>query len=173
ARETAHADKDAELAELREEERKALDGLLDAYEGSGHKRSELDPKREREENEDRKNKTNEEEFRKRLDNATHIPPREYDSKHWKGKTESERKNASMNGGPGQFMASMTEAEVKRLERDALLTGKRVTKAGVTYGWKRFDRQIGWANGKPAFTLRAEMTTAVKPSIHSHPRLEMD
>ncbi|WP_205571167.1 hypothetical protein, partial [Streptomyces sporangiiformans] len=174
AKNAEEADKDDELADLREDERRDLDDLLEAYSSSGYKRSEIDPKKERDEKESERKKKEEEGFRAKVNKATHIPPRSYSGgKHWKGTSEDERRNASRNGGAGQFMKSMGEGEVKQLEREALLDGKRVEKPSVYYGWKRFGRQIGWANGKPAYVLRAEMTKTNPPFIHSHPRLEMD
>ncbi|MGW7529150.1 eCIS core domain-containing protein [Streptomyces sp. NPDC054783] len=150
-----------------EEERRKLEAAMEDY--SKHfKRSDVDPKAAQKEREDQ-------EHRRRVDNAHHMPPREYSGgKHWKGKTDEARRNASRNGGAGQFSASLTEADVKKLEREAHLTGTRVTSQGSVYGWKKFDFQIGWDNGEPAYWLRAELTDLDNetPTIHSHPRKEM-
>jgi hypothetical protein len=66
---------------------------------------------------------------------------------------------------------MSEQQVMDLQKDTLLTGTiGRAGAGTIHAFKTYSEQIGWANGKPAFTLRAELTgPRAKKSIHSHPR----
>jgi hypothetical protein len=102
--------------------------------------------------------------------AIHISPSTY-RKHWKGGTEAERRNSSENG-DGQFLHSMSSADVEKLEREALLNPDRIEdKVNTYYAFKTFSKIIGYTNGKEAFTLRAEITAinSAKPFIHSHPR----
>lgn len=132
----------------------------------------IDPEAESEENIEKK-------WRKTVDRAQHTAPRNYgDAKHWKGTSDSDRRNAS--GANGQFLYSMTESQVKELERDALLSGERIEKDGGTFhAFKEFNQQIGWASEKKAYWMRAELT-GVDPNlseestmigaVHSHPRL---
>jgi hypothetical protein len=102
--------------------------------------------------------------------AHNMSPKEY-KKHWSGKNEDERRENSENGGPGQFLYSMTGEEVMEMQKDALLTGEiGRSDGGTIHAFKTYSHQIGWANGKKAFTLRAELTgPKSKKSIHSHPR----
>ncbi|MEQ9235910.1 eCIS core domain-containing protein [Coleofasciculus sp. E2-BRE-01] len=109
-----------------------------------------------------------------VNKATHIPPAQYSrAKHWRGNSEEERRQNSANGGPGQFLYSMTPDTVRQLEKDTLLTGDVIDKGSGTYhAYKQFSQQIGYANGEDAYWLRAELTGANSgaPTIHSHPRL---
>jgi len=101
--------------------------------------------------------------------ATHVPPRQYsDAKHWQGATESKCQLASTRGKkPGQFVASLSENEVKQMERDTLLNGDLLAERGSTYhAYKRYPVPIGWENGDRAYILRAEYSGNL---IHSHPR----
>ena len=102
--------------------------------------------------------------------AYNMSPREY-KKHWQGKNDDERRQNSENGGPGQFLFSMTEEQVMDLQKDTLLTGEIGRSGGGTiHAFKTYSSQIGWASGKKAFTLRAELTgPKSQKSIHSHPR----
>ena len=102
--------------------------------------------------------------------AHNMSPREY-VKHWKGKNDTERRENSKNNGPGQFLYSMTEERVMELQKDTLLTGEIGRSSGGTiHAFKTYSFQIGWANDKEAYTLRAELTgPKAKKSIHSHPR----
>jgi hypothetical protein len=114
------------------------------------------------------------EFTNIVNRATHIPPARYSrGKHWKGNSEDERRSSSRNGGPGQFLYSMTVDDVKQLERETLLTGEVVDKGNGNYhAFKNFEQVVGYANGEDAYWLRAELTGADSgaPTIHSHPRL---
>ena len=118
--------------------------------------------------------TKEQAFKTIVDKARHVPPAQYNrGKHWKGKSEDERRASSKNNGPGQFLYSMTGSDVKQLERETLLTGEVIDKGSGTYhAFKQFDSVIGYANGKDAYWLRAELTSAESsaPTVHSHPRL---
>ena len=114
-----------------------------------------------------------ESWRAVVDKAVHVPPARYSrAKHWRGNSDAERRQASMNGGPGQFLFSLSSEDVKQIEREALLTGERIDKGGGSlHCFKTFGKQIGWADGKEAYLLRAEMTSAdTSPHVHSHPRL---
>lgn len=109
-----------------------------------------------------------------LDKAEHVPPANYSrGKHWKGNSEEERRASSEGGGAGQFMYSLTASDVKEREREAFLTGELEEKgAGGYWAYKKFSKQIGYAEGEEAFLLRAEMTNVTSggiPSVHSHPR----
>jgi hypothetical protein len=110
-----------------------------------------------------------EKFVQAVTNAVHVPPSEY-RKHWKGKTEAERKASSQGDGAGQFLASYTDAGVARLERDALLTGEVEDRGSVYYAFKEYDEPVGYAGGEKAYWIRVELTKAPVGSIHSHPRL---
>ncbi|MEH2347977.1 MAG: DUF4157 domain-containing protein [Nostoc sp.] len=104
--------------------------------------------------------------------AQHILPASYSGgKHWKGSSEKQRRENSMNKGPGQFLCSMTSDQVKQLEKDTLLTGRLEDKSQATYhAYKTYGEAIGYANGDMAHELRAELTAAEsdRPAIHSHP-----
>lgn len=133
----------------------------------------IDPEAESKENAEKR-------WREIVDRARHVPPRLYsDAKHWKGTDDDERRKASMPRKPGQFIYSLTEAQVAEMERDTLLHGERVDQGGGTFhAFKEFDDQIGWADGKKACWMRAEITdldpedsgeSKKIASIHSHPR----
>ena len=113
------------------------------------------------------------EFKKHVDRAKHIEPKNYSrARHWKGDSEDERRANSENREPGQFLFSMTSARVKQLERETLLTGKVVDKGGGTYhAYKKLDIVVGYATGEETYWLRAELTGTKggAPAIHSHPR----
>ncbi len=107
-----------------------------------------------------------------VDKASHIPPRSYDGgKHWKGTSEEERRISSNEKGAGQFLHSMTAADVEKLERTTLLEGDLRDKGGGTYhAYMEHGEVVGYANGKKTKWLRAELTGAAEnPEIHSHPR----
>ncbi len=107
-----------------------------------------------------------------LEKAYHIPPAEYsNAKHWRGNSEDQRRQNSEENRPGQFLYAFTAQKVKELERDAFLTGDIEDRGNGTYwAYKKFSKQIGYANGGNAYLLRAEMTNvgSGRPSVHSHP-----
>jgi hypothetical protein len=112
------------------------------------------------------------EWRALVNKATHIPPAQYSrGKHWQGNSEDQRRNSSKNGGPGQFLYSMTAKNVEELEKETLLEGEVNDKGSGTYhAFKTFSQKIGYTNGEDAHTLRAELTSAqTAPTVHSHPR----
>lgn len=110
-----------------------------------------------------------------LEKAVHIPPAQYSrGKHWRGNSEEQRRQTSENRGPSQFRYELTAEDVKALEQVTLLEGETVEKGHGTYhAYKQHDEQIGYAEGKDAYWLRAELTGANgdEPTIHSHPRLK--
>ncbi|HYH84223.1 MAG TPA: DUF4157 domain-containing protein [Pyrinomonadaceae bacterium] len=112
-----------------------------------------------------------------LKKAHHTKPADYTgAKHWRGNSEDERRESSTKEkgtGNGQFLYSLTAADVERLEKDAFLTGDIVERGADGYwAFKTFNEQIGYDKGKDAFLIRAEMTNVGSgtPEIHSHPRL---
>ncbi|MEV5987444.1 hypothetical protein AB0L85_20910 [Streptomyces sp. NPDC052051] len=155
-------DVDAALAQMRQR--------IEEY-ASTFDRSDVDPEAERK-------KLEHEEWVRLVENATHTPPRSYSgAKHWKGRSDADRKKISMNGGAAQFLYSLTEGDVKGMERAALLNGQRTRDGdgeGTYHVYKKFDKQTGWDGGEEAFWLRAEMTNvgSGKPSVHSHPRVAL-
>ncbi|MFJ3099224.1 phage tail protein [Streptomyces hydrogenans] len=158
----------------------ALKNLRDECENYAkrHDAKDFDPDMESREQMDRR-------WRDAVLRAEHVAPPNYsDAKHWKGSTDDQRRENSMNGGAGQFIRSLTIAQVAELERDTLLTGERVRKKdGSTYhAFKEFEKQIGWAHGDKALWMRAEITNLdaedvgnpERPgSVHSHPRRSRD
>jgi Domain of unknown function (DUF4157) len=113
-----------------------------------------------------------ERWRALVDRARHVPPAAYSSaKHWRGRTEDQRRDNSRNGGPGQFLASMTAEEVKQLERSTLLEGTRGQGGSTVEARKRYDNPIGYAEGELAHWHLAAITAidSGEPTIHSHPR----
>ncbi|MEU2129385.1 hypothetical protein [Streptomyces sp. NPDC018352] len=159
-----------------EDVKRELDALrveCEAY-ARRHDVKDIDPDEESKENAEKR-------WRETIDRARHVAPRNYsDAKHWKGKNADQRREASKNDGPGQFLFSFTEAQVVELERDTLLNGERDPQGGGTFhAFKEFDNQIGWANDNKAYWMRAEITDldpehpteSTKPgSVHSHPRM---
>ncbi|MFB7209545.1 hypothetical protein [Streptomyces sp. NPDC056255] len=159
-----------------EDVKRELDALrveCEAY-ARRHDVKDIDPDEESKENAEKR-------WRETIDRARHVAPRNYsDAKHWKGKNADQRREASKNDGPGQFLFSLTEAQVVELERDTLLNGERDPQGGGTFhAFKKFDNQIGWANDNKAYWMRAEITDldpehpteSTKPgSVHSHPRM---
>ena len=99
--------------------------------------------------------------------ADHVPPALYSgAKHAKGTTDDMRKENSEEN--GQFLAGLSDADIIALERETLLTGELVPRAGGSFhAYKKYAQQIGWDKGKPAHVHRAEL---IAGSIHSHPRL---
>jgi hypothetical protein len=103
--------------------------------------------------------------------ANNMSPKEY-RKHWRGTSEEERRKSSENGGPGQFLYSLSEADVMAMQLETLRNPDSVGRegGGTVHAFKTYSKAIGWANGKEAFTLRAELTgPKANKSIHSHPR----
>lgn len=162
--------------ETDEDVKRELDALRTACEGYArrHDVKDIDPDAESKEKAEKR-------WREIVDRAKHVAPRNYsDAKHWKGKNDAQRRDASKNGGAGQFIFSLTEARVVELERETLLGGERVDQGGGTYhAFKEFGEQIGWSNNEEAKWLRAEITdldpedygkSTRQASVHSHPRL---
>jgi hypothetical protein len=111
-----------------------------------------------------------------VDKASHMSPSSY-VRHWPIPRERAAEIASKTG-TGQF--TISESEVRSLERDTLLTGsvKEHGGYGSYHAYKEYPYQLGWAaEGKDpkdrraaaAFILRAELSGG---TIHSHPRTNM-
>jgi hypothetical protein len=103
-----------------------------------------------------------------LNRSLHIRPRDYSrGKHVKGTTEAERRDSSKEN--GQFLASLSDADIAAMERDTLLTGDLVDRGGGSFhAFKEFPAPIGYDQEQDAFLLRAELSAF---RIHSHPRLK--
>ena len=59
-----------------------------------------------------------EEIMKLYAKAEKNGPRAY-MKHWKGNSEEQRKQSSLNGGPGQYLYSLSNEEVIKMEKNAI------------------------------------------------------
>ena len=108
--------------------------------------------------------------------AHHIPPADYASgKHVKGATNEERKKNCIKFGDGQFLAELSPDDVERMEIEVLQSGnfEREREGGSYHLYKRLNRPVGYisvGNGaEVTYTMRAEITQAGRPEIHSHPR----
>ena len=115
--------------------------------------------------------TEEQALREKFAKADHVPASRYSSgKHVKGKTEPQRRENATNGN-GQFLASLSDADITALEKEALQRGTLSdTRQGFTYHvFYEFGHVIGYAGGSGAETktMRVEWTTP--GSVHSHPR----
>ncbi|MFJ6811692.1 hypothetical protein ACIQRK_37855, partial [Streptomyces anulatus] len=130
-------------------------------------RADIDPEEE-------KKKQEKEEWERLVDKSTHKAPREYSGgKHCRGKDDVARRKKTKNGGAAQFLCALSEAQIKEMEREALLTGERTRgESGTFHAYKKFDFQTGWDEDSEAFWLRAEMTNTGSgtPTVHSHPRV---
>ncbi|WP_405195301.1 hypothetical protein [Streptomyces anulatus] len=130
-------------------------------------RADIDPEEE-------KNKQEKEEWARLVEKSTHKAPREYSGgKHCRGKDDVARRKKTKNGGSAQFLCALSEAQIKEMEREALLTGERTRgESGTFHAYKKFDFQTGWDEDSEAFWLRAEMTNVGSgtPTVHSHPRV---
>ncbi|WP_456340440.1 phage tail protein [Streptomyces anulatus] len=130
-------------------------------------RADIDPDEE-------KKKQEKEEWERLVEKSTHKAPREYSGgKHCRGKDDTARRKKTKNGGAAQFLCALSEAQIKEMEREALLTGERTRgESGTFHAYKKFDFQTGWDEDSEAFWLRAEMTNVGSgtPTVHSHPRV---
>lgn len=52
-------------------------------------------------------------------------------KHWKGNSEEQRKQSSLNSGPGQYLYPLSNEEVIKMEKIAIQKGT-IQKKGSTY-----------------------------------------
>jgi len=102
-----------------------------------------------------------------LSRSAHVRPRDYSrGKHVKGVTEAERRESSKEN--GQFLASLSDAQIAEMERDTLLTGDVIDRGGGSFhAYKEYPAPIGYDQEQDAFILRAELSAF---RIHSHPRL---
>ncbi|WP_235693139.1 eCIS core domain-containing protein [Deinococcus aquaedulcis] len=108
------------------------------------------------------------EFKDFLKRAKHFKASSY-RKHVKGKDEATRRKSSMNGGPGQYYARFSDDDIEALEVEALNKGNPEKRSGGYHVYYRFSANIGYADGDDVSGMRAEMTDAPVPLIHSHPR----
>ncbi len=108
------------------------------------------------------------EFKALIAKANFIPASKY-KKHVQGNSEENRRKFSANGGPGQFYHRFTDSDIQTLEREVLTTGNVVKRSGGFHVFYKFSTGIGYANGKDTKGMRAEMTDAPVPDVHSHPR----
>ncbi|WP_189103059.1 eCIS core domain-containing protein [Deinococcus knuensis] len=107
-------------------------------------------------------------FKDMLKKADYIPASTY-RKHVKGKDEAARRRNSASGGPGQYYARFSDKDIEALEREALKNGDPIKRSGGYHIYYRFSAGIGYADGDDVKGIRAEMTDAPTPLVHSHPR----
>lgn len=107
-------------------------------------------------------------FKDMLKKADYIPASTY-RKHVKGKNEAARRRNSASGGPGQYYARFSDKDIEALEREALKNGDPIKRSGGYHIYYRFSVGIGYADGDDVKGIRAEMTDAPTPLVHSHPR----
>lgn len=107
-------------------------------------------------------------FQELLRAASHMPCSRYSGgKHCRGRTNEERRQNSRNGGPGQYFATLTDANITRLEQEALRQGRRVRRGeGAYHVFYRFAQPVGYADGQETNWIRAELSGR---TVHSHPR----
>jgi hypothetical protein len=91
-------------------------------------------------------------------------------KHVKGgDNESRKAHATGPDSAGQYFANFTDADINKLEKEALAKGEILTRGGRTYHiYYNFPYNIGYASpsGEETNRIRVEWSSG---NVHSHPR----